>query len=80
MIDFIYRVKYHFNYLNHIKYHQHKEENFKIKKQERNLRKIIIQNYSKSLVFSNLVASYLNYIRKNKTMGKFILSNIVVYF
>jgi len=42
---------------------------------EERLKKIIKMNYIKSFILWNIGASYINYIRKNKSLGKFFLSN-----
>jgi len=44
---------------------------------EERLKKLIKLNFTKSLIFWNIGACYLNYIKKNKSLGKLIMSNIL---
>lgn len=41
------------------------------------LKNLIKTNYIKSIFISNIAAVYMNYIRKNKSFGKFCLSNYI---
>jgi hypothetical protein len=64
------KFKYHLNFLRHTK----NESNHVVTNEDKRLRKVILENYFKSLTFVNLFALYLNYIRRNKTYTKTILS------
>jgi len=64
------KLKYHFDFLRHTK----NESNHFITKEDKRLRKVILQNYFKSVTIANLFAIYLNYIRRNKTYTKTMLS------
>ncbi len=70
VFNFFYKLKYNFEFLRHSKSH-------KATTDEKRLRKVIIQNYTKSLIISNILACYLNYIRQNKKLTKTIFSKLV---
>ena len=69
VLNFFYKFKYNLEFLRHAKSHQATAD-------EKRLREVIIQNYTKSLFFSNLLACYLNYIRRNKNFTKTIFSKL----
>ncbi len=67
------KLKYHMDFLRHSK----NESSHFITKEDKRLRKVILQNYLKSVTIANFFAIYLNYIRRNKTYTKTILSKFV---
>ncbi len=70
LVSFRKKLNYHFEFLKHTK----SESNHFVTKEDKRLRKVIIQNYLKSFTISNLFAVYINYISRNKTFMKTILS------
>jgi hypothetical protein len=70
-MNFYYSWKYNFEFLKHTGKAGHV-----VGKDELRLREVILQNFRKSLVLCNLVAFYVNYRRKNKSVIKSFLSII----
>lgn len=66
----LYKIKFQKEFLKHSK-----SENHIISKEDKKLRKIIMQNYYKSFFIFNILAVYLNYLRKNKSFMKTVISN-----
>ncbi len=69
MTEFLWEIKYNFDFLKHFNSHRYTSE-------ESRLREVIIHNYTKSLIISNSIAFYLNYLRKNKSLLKTLSSMI----
>jgi hypothetical protein len=69
------KLKFHFDFLKHTRNPQNSTHI--VTNEDKRLREIIIQNYYKSLMISNILALYLNYIRKNKSFFKSLFSNII---
>lgn len=65
------KIKYHIEFMRHCNTRGHN-----VTEEDLRLKKVIKQNYYKSLFISNLFAFYLNYIRKNKSFTKTFLSKI----
>jgi hypothetical protein len=68
-----YKIKYQIDFLKHTSgkgQHKNSEE-------DKRLRKVVLKNYSKSCFTFNLLAVYLNYIRRNKSFLKTVASKIL---
>ncbi len=72
--NFIIKIKYNRDFLNHTR--SQSSSSHLVTIDELRMRKIIIQNYTKSFIICNIFGLYLNYIRKNKSAAKTIMSNI----
>lgn len=55
--------------------HAKSDSNHFVTNEDKKLRKVIIHNYIKSFAIANLFALYTNYVSRNKTYMKTILSN-----
>ena len=65
------KIKYHLEFLRH----SGSQANHLVTNEDKRLREVILQNYFKSFSIGNLFAFYINYIRRNKTYPKTLLSN-----
>jgi len=66
------RFKYQIDFLKHCKGNNHL-----ITKDDLRLKEIVHENFFKSLSISNIFALYINYIRKNKSFKKTLLSKFI---
>ncbi len=64
------KIQYHFDFMRHCNKKGHL-----VTSEDTRLREVIMQNYYKSLVLSNIFAFYCNYMRKSKSYFKTVTSN-----
>jgi len=65
------KFKYNKDFLKHTRNKSHI-----VTPEELRLRKVLLQNYTKSFILCNGFALYFNYLIKNKTFFKALISNI----
>ena len=67
----LYKVKYQRDFFRHTS----GKGQHKVSDEDKRLREVILINYGKSCSIFNLLAVYLNYIRRNKSFTKTVISN-----
>jgi hypothetical protein len=70
------KIKYNLEFFRHT---NTKNKNHIVTNEDLRLREVLLQNYLKSFTITNIIAFYLNYLRKNKSLIKTVISKILIY-
>lgn len=65
------RIKFQLEFIRHFKNMKHR-----ISEEDVRLKEVIVKQFYKSVFGCNLIAIYINYIRKNKSISKTLSSKI----